>query len=285
MSRLSGGARVAGVLGRPVAHSLSPLIHNAWIDAAGLDAVYVPLSPTPGGVGALFEACRGGLVAGFNVTTPFKEEALAAADVVSARARRAGAANLILFPDDGSVVGDSTDGVGLLAALGEQAPALAVDGVTAAVLGAGGAGRTAAAALLEAGAAHVRLVNRTRERAAAVAGALGDRVSVFSWTDVAAALDGAGLVVNATTLGLAGAEPLALDLAGAPAAAVVMDMVYRPLVTPLLAAARASGRTGVDGLAMLIGQARPSFEALFGRPAPADVDVRAMALGVMGERG
>jgi shikimate 5-dehydrogenase len=119
MSRISGLARVAGVLGRPIGHSLSPLIHNAWIEAAGLDAVYVPLSPAPGGLKNLFEACRGGLVAGFNVTVPFKEEALAAADTLSERAQRAGAANLVLFAADGSIAADSTDGAGLMAALAD----------------------------------------------------------------------------------------------------------------------------------------------------------------------
>jgi len=281
MMRISGGARVAGVLGRPIAHSLSPLIHNAWIEAAGLDAVYVPLSPAPGGLKGLLEACRGGLVAGFNVTVPFKEEALAAADTVSERARRAGAANLVVFAD-GSIIADSTDGVGILAALAEQAPGLDVQRTSAVVVGAGGAGRSAAAALLEAGASEVRLVNRTRERATKVASALGDRVGVFGWEAMAEALDGAGVVVNATTLGLAGGEPLSLDLAPAAADAVVLDMVYRPLETPLLAAAAASGRRPVDGLAMLIGQARPSFEALFGLPAPTSVDVRALALAMLG---
>jgi shikimate dehydrogenase len=285
MTRFTGGARVAGVLGRPVDHSLSPLIHNAWIEAAGLDAVYVPLSPAPGGLKGLFEACRGGLVAGFNVTVPFKAEALAGADTVTGRARRAGAANLILFAADGSIAADSTDGAGLMAALAEQAPSFAAKGATTVVLGAGGAGRSAAAALLEAGAAEVRLVNRTRERAGEVAAALGERVHVFAWTDAQVALEGAGLLVNATTLGLEGGEALALDLDAMPTEAVVLDMIYRPLTTRLLAAAAASGRTAVDGLAMLIGQARPSFEALFARPAPAKVDVRALAVAELGNRG
>jgi shikimate dehydrogenase len=282
MTGFTGGARVAGVLGRPIDHSLSPLIHNAWIEAAGLDAVYVPLSPAPGGLKGLFEACRGGLVAGFNVTVPFKEEALRGADSVTGRARRAAAANLVLFAADGLVAADSTDGAGLMAALAEQAPSLTLEGATAVVLGAGGAGRSAAAALLEAGVGEVRLVNRTGERAAAVAAALGERVRVVGWDDAEVAFEGAGLLINATTLGLAGGEPLALDLAALPGAAVVMDMVYRPLQTPLLAAAAAGGRASVDGLAMLIGQARPSFEALFGRPPPAEVDVRALAIAALG---
>ena len=285
MTRFTGGARVAGVLGRPIGHSLSPLIHNAWIEAAGIDAVYVPLSPAPGGLKGLFEACRGGLVAGFNVTVPFKAEAVAAVDAVTGRARRSGAANLILFAADGSIAADSTDGAGLMAALAEQAPSFAARGAKTVVLGAGGGGRSAAAALLEAGAAEVRLVNRTHERAAEVAAALGERVHVVGWADAAAALEGAGLLINATTLGLVGGEPLALDLAALPVDAVVLDMVYRPLQTPLLAAAAADGRVVVDGLAMLIGQARPSFEALFGPQPPAAVDVRALAVAALERAG
>jgi shikimate dehydrogenase len=204
---------------------------------------------------------------------------------VTGRARRAGAANLILFSADGSIAADSTDGEGLLAALAAQAPTFPPRGAVAAVLGAGGAGRSAAAALLEAGATEVRLLNRTPGRAAEVAEALGERVSVFAWAETAAALEGAGLLVNATTLGLEGGEPLVLDLDPMPADSVVLDMVYRPLTTPLLADAAASGRTAVDGLAMLIGQARPSFAALFGRPPPADVDVRALALNALGGDG
>lgn len=283
MRRFTGAARVAGVLGRPIVHSLSPLIHNAWIDAAGLDAVYAPFSPSPGGVHKLFEACRGGLVAGFNVTIPFKEEALAAADSASERARRAGAANLVLFADDGSIHADSTDGAGLMTALAEQAPGVRIAEAPVVVLGAGGAGRSAAAALLDAGAAEVRLVNRTRERAEAVAAALGGRVRALGWDAAAEALAGARLVVNATSLGLEGRGRLALDLASLPPEAAVVDLVYRPLVTGFLASARAGGHAVVDGLAVLIGQAKPSFEALFGRPPPAEADVRSLALAALKE--
>ena len=282
MRRITSTTRVAGVIGRPVVHSLSPLIQNAWIEAAGLDAVYVALSPDEDWLAPFISGCRGGLVAGLNVTLPFKQQALALADDASERARRAGAANLLLFGEDDTIKADNTDGVGLIAAFAAQAPGLSLKGQVVTMLGAGGAARGAAAALVGAGAETVRLVNRTRERAEQIAEVLGSRIQVFGWDQSAAALDGAGVLVNSTSLGLEGGEPLVLSLEGLPSAAVVMDMVYRPLKTPLLAAAEGRGHAIVDGLEMLIGQARPSFEALFGQAPPDGVDVRALALAALG---
>lgn len=265
---VSGAAVLAGVAGRPIAHSLSPLLHGAWIAAAGLDALYAPFGPADeAGFDLLVAAGRAGLLRGINVTAPFKERALALADTVSETARRCGSANLLLF-GDGQVAADSTDGAGVMAALAEQAPGLALAGRPVALLGAGGAARAAAAALLDAG-AEVRLVNRTRARAERLVADLGGGRVVDT---VEAALEGVALVVN----GLA-VTPEGLDLGLTAPDAAVLDMGYRPLETPLLAAARAAGRTPVDGLAMLIGQARPSFRALFGIAAP-DVDVRDLAL-------
>jgi shikimate dehydrogenase len=261
MTGITGATRVAGVIGRPVSHSLSP--DEDW------------LAP-------FISGCRGGLVAGLNITLPYKEKALALADSASDRAWRAGAANLMLFAADDSITADNTDGLGLIGALAGQAPELKLAGQIVTVLGAGGAARGAAAALIGAGAASVRLVNRTRERAEQIGEALGARIEVFGWDQTAAALEGAGLLINSTSLGLEGGEPLSLSLDGLPAAAVVMDMVYRPLHTPFLAAAAASGHPTVDGLEMLIGQARPSFEALFGQPPPVEPDVRGLALTALG---
>ncbi len=282
MSSVTSRTRVAGVIGRPVAHSLSPLIQNAWIKAAGLDAVYVALSPSEDWLAPFISGCRGGVLAGLNVTLPFKAHALEMADDASERAWRAGAANLLLFGDDDQIYADNTDGVGLLAAFAAQAPGLDVTGQVVTILGAGGAARGAAAALVGAGAAEVRLVNRTRVRAEQIADVLGVKVQVFGWDQLAAAFNGAAALINATSLGLEGGEPLTLSLEGLPAGAVVMDMVYRPLKTSLLAAAAAAGHPVVDGLEMLIGQARPSFEALFGQAPPATVDVRALALDGLG---
>lgn len=258
----------AGVAGNPIGHSLSPVIHQAWIAAAGLDADYRPFEPVDAeSFDRLLDAGRAGSLRGLNVTAPFKEQALARADEVAPPARACGSANLLLFQDR-RIRADSTDGAGLLAALSEQAPALRLDGGAAVVLGAGGAARAAVAALREAGAA-VTVINRTRSRAEALAADLGVRVGGTE------ALAGADLVVNALS-----AAP-EIDLSPLPAGAVLMDMTYRPLETAFLAAGRARGLTPVDGLAMLIGQARPSFEALFGVPPP-PVDVRAVALAALG---
>ena len=262
---------VAGVAGQPIAHSLSPAIHGAWITAAGLDAAYRAFGPADAdGFADLVDQGRRGALRGLNVTAPFKEQALALADGASETARACGAANLLVF-EDGRVRADSTDGLGLMAALAEQAPDLDVRGRLVVVLGAGGAARAAAAALKAAG-AGVGVLNRTAERARALADDLG--VTVVD----AGALGEAALVVNALSV------PPAIELAELRADAVLMDMTYKPLVTPFLAEGRARGLPTVDGLAMLIGQAGPSFRALFGI-APPDVDVRAVALKTLGEAG
>jgi shikimate dehydrogenase len=264
----SGAARIAGVIGDPIAHSLSPAIHNAWIAAAGLDAVYIPLRPGGAGFATLVGALRGGAMIGLNVTAPFKEEALALASRARARATRAGSANLLIFGEDG-VEADSTDGQGLLAAFAEQAPGFDFGAAPALVIGAGGAARAAIAAVLEAGAPEVRIFNRSPERAMALATALG--AGAVAVRRVEDALVGVGAIINATP----SSPAIPLELVGE--SVVVMDMVYRPLATPLLRRARERGLRTVDGLAMLIAQARPSFEALFGAPPP-DIDVRAVAL-------
>lgn len=280
--RLTGAAVVAGVAGSPVRHSLSPLLHNAWIAAAGLDAAYVPFAPPADGFTAFALGLRGGVIRGLNVTLPFKEAALALADRPSERARLAAAANLLIFEPDGTIVADNTDGLGLLGAFAAQAPGFDPSAGPVAILGAGGAARGAAAAFVQAGAPEVRIVNRTLARAEAVAAALGSRVKAFALPAAAEALAGALAVVNATSAGLDGDGVLDVPLEAAPAGAVVMDMVYKPLRTPLLARAESLGLRTVDGLEMLIRQAIPSFEAFFGRTVPAEVDVRRLALDVLG---
>lgn len=283
MSRITGATAVAGVAGRPVRHSLSPILHNAWLEAAGIDGVYVALSPTAEGFPALVEGLRGGSLRGLNVTLPFKEAALAAADHASERARRAGAANVLVFDADGTVRADNTDGVGMLGAFAAQAPGFDPARAPVVVLGAGGAARGAVAALLDAGAPEVRIVNRTLERAAAIRDGLGGPVRIFGWDRMAEAAAGAGALVNATSLGLEGRDPPLSALDGLPPGAAVMDMVYKPLRTALLARAGQAGHPTVDGLEMLVRQAVPSFEAFFGQAPPADVDVRALALAALGQ--
>lgn len=276
--RITAATRVAGVVGHPARHSLSPVIHNAWIEAAGLDAVYLAFEPPAHGFRRFVEGLRGQLVLGLNVTIPFKEEALAAADRASPAARRAGAANLLVFEPDGAIAADNTDGVGLIGALRRAG----YEAGEAVVLGAGGAARGAVTALLDAGFTRIRLVNRTLARAQEIA-AVDPRLSATGWEAAAAALEGCSVLVNATSLGMSGQPPLDLTLERLPKTATVLDMVYRPMPTPLLAAAERRGNRAASGLDMLIEQAVPSFQAFFGRTPPADVDVRALCLGALGE--
>jgi shikimate dehydrogenase len=238
----------------------------------------VAFAPDAYGFERLVNGFRGGAVRGVNVTVPFKEAALKAADRISERARLAGAANLLVFEPDGLIHADNTDGEGLLAAFAAQAPAFDVTAGPAVVLGAGGAARGAASALLSAGAPRVRIVNRTLSRAEALAGALGEKVSALPMNHAVGVLKDATAVINATSAGLDGQGALDVPLDVTPRGAVVMDMVYRPLETPFLKQARALGRPTVDGLEMLIRQAMPSFEAFYGAPPPAKVDVRFLAL-------
>ena len=280
---ISGTTIVAGVVGAPVAHSLSPLIHNAWLEAAGLDGVYVAVSPAEDRFAGLIEALRYGVFRGLNVTAPFKQTALAAADRSSVRARRAGSANLLVFHADGSIEADNTDGEGVLAAFAAQAPNFLAAAGPMVILGAGGAARGAAAAFLEAGAPEVRIVNRTFARAAALCELLGAKARPFALVDAPGALATGSAVVNATVLGLGGGEGPEAGLLDLQPSAVVMDMNYRPLRTRFLQRAAALGHVTVDGLAMLIGQAAPSFQALFGQPPPA-IDVRGLAIRAMEDR-
>ncbi|MBW8304690.1 MAG: NAD(P)-binding domain-containing protein, partial [Brevundimonas sp.] len=239
------------------------------IAAAGLDADYRAYGPEDeAGLAALVAEGRAGGLRGLNVTAPFKAAALALADEASETARLCGSANLLVF-EGGRVSADSTDGEGLIAALAEQAPDLAAAGQPVLILGAGGAARAATAALKAAG-ADVVVLNRTPARAESLAADLGVRVAEPG------AVETAALVVNALSV------PPEIDLEALRGDAVLIDMTYRPLLTPFLPPGRGRGLATVDGLAMLIGQARPSFRALFGVEPPA-LDVRGLALAALGE--
>ncbi len=283
MTTFSGAACVAGVVGAPVRQSLSPLIHNAWIAALGLDAVYAPFELSSDGFEAFIAGLRGASIKGLNVTIPFKARALALADQADQAARSAGAANVLVFGDDGRIDARNTDGIGVIAALAEQAPSLDLSNASVVVVGAGGAARGAVLALLAAGAPEVLIVNRTVERAEALAASFGPPVRGMGLDRIEAAVQSAGLLLNATSGGMNDRHHLDLPLQAAPPALVVMDMVYKPLRTSLLRHAERLGLHTVDGLAMLIGQARPSFQAFFGMAAPLDVNVRALALHALGE--
>ena len=271
---LTGAAQLAGVMGSPVSHSLSPRLHGAWIRALSLDAAYVPLPVRPDDFEQAVPVLGRLGWRGVNVTLPFKERALQLADTATTRARQAGAANVLLFDPEGGITADNTDGEGLLYALRRQAPGWRADDGPITILGAGGAARGAVAALAAAGATDIRILNRTRQRADALSALLP--CAPFGWDSADAAFNGTRTVINATSGQLTGDAPLPVPPAG-DAPVVVMDMVYKPLITPFLAAADAAGHTIVDGLDMLIGQAVPAFEAFFGAPAPR-IDVRAILL-------
>jgi shikimate dehydrogenase len=273
---ISGATVVAGVVGAPITQSLSPLIHNAWLATARHDGVYVPFSPDPARFESFVDGLRGGVLTGLNVTIPFKQRALALSDRADGAAAAAGAANLLLFGGDGSIEARNTDGLGLLAAFAEQAPAWRPQAGSAVVVGAGGAARGAVAALVEAG-ATVKVVNRTAERARDLSEAF-DRVTAYGLEELSSAVGDAAVLINAAPLDTDAVAVVVERLRELPSSAVVMDMVYTPVETTLLKCAKARGLTTVDGLAMLIGQARPSFEALFGVVPPPELDVRDLVI-------
>jgi shikimate dehydrogenase len=260
----TGAARIAGVFGWPISHSRSPQLHKYWLDRYGIDGAYVPLAVRPEDFPTAVRAApRLGLVGG-NVTVPHKEAAFAACDHVDATAKRIGAVNTLIFEPTGGITGRNTDAYGFLENVRHGAPAWRADAGPAVVLGAGGSARAVVVALLDAGAPELRLVNRTAARAAALAEEFGRRVRVVPWDGFAGAADQAALLVNTTTQGMVGEPPLDLALVSLPVTATVTDLVYTPLETKLLDDARRRGHPVVDGLGMLLWQAKPGFAAWFG---------------------
>jgi shikimate dehydrogenase len=276
---LSGRARLAGVMGWPIGHSLSPRLHGYWLRRYGLDGAYVPLPVTPERLEQALRALPALGFRGVNLTIPHKEKALAVVDRASQAARRIGAINTVVVEDGGELVGDNTDGFGFLANLKGDCAGWRAENGPAVLLGAGGAARAVGLALLDAGAPELRLVNRTRGRAEALAGELGERAQVRDWQERDLALDGAALLVNTTSLGMTHQPPLEIALDALPQSAIVTDIVYTPLETPLLAAARARGHAVVDGLGMLLHQGRPGFRAWFGVDPEVTDALRRVMLG------
>ena len=276
---MSGALRpLAGVLGSPVAHSLSPKLHGYWLMKYAIPGFYVPIDVAGSNVREVLRVMpRMGFV-GCNVTIPHKEAVLGFAHEVSDRAARIGAANTLIFESDGRIRADNTDGIGFLENLRANAPGWAADGGPACVLGAGGAARAILAALIEAGVPEIRLANRTRARAEALRDAFGDRVVVRDWDRAGDAIAGATTLVNTTSLGMQGKPALDVPLDALAPGMVVTDIVYAPLETGLLRAARETGCVAVDGLGMLIHQAVPGFERWFGRRPEVDEGLRAALL-------
>lgn len=267
----------AFVVGYPISHSRSPLIHGFWLKELGIQGRYERIAVEP----AAFETfvtslAEQGFVGG-NVTVPHKEAAFRLARVDDPVARDLEAANT-LWLENGVLKAMNTDVVGFLANLDQEAPGWSGSLGRAVVLGAGGASRAILYGLLQRGAGEILLVNRTLERAEALARHFGPKVRAFAWDQAEVALEGADLLVNTTSLGMKGQPPLDLDLSRLPKSALVTDIVYVPLETPLLAAARRLGLATVDGLGMLLHQAVPGFERWFGARPAVTPQLRALVL-------
>jgi shikimate dehydrogenase len=267
---------MAGVMGSPVMHSRSPKIHNYWLAKYGLAGVYVPLAIGADGLRAALRALPALGFAGCNLTIPHKEAAFEIVDKVDPVARRIGAINCVVAAADGTLEGRNYDGFGYIQSVLDAWPEWQADAGPIAVIGAGGAARAVLVSLADQGATEIRLVNRTPARALALAQEFGPPVRAVAWEDRRAALAGAAMLLNATSQGMAGQPALDLALDELPAAALVSDIVYIPQETPLLAAARQRGNRTVNGLGMLLNQARPAFHAWFGVMPEITAELRAI---------
>jgi shikimate dehydrogenase len=276
---LSGKSAVAGVFGWPINHSRSPRLHGYWLRKYGIDGAYVPFATHPTNLERAIRALPALGFRGGNITLPHKERALGFVDEVTPVAKRIGAVNTLMVREDGTILGDNTDGYGFLAHLISTKPDWSGANGPGVVLGAGGAARAVVVALLEAGVPEVRLVNRTTRRAEELADEIGGPIVVKNWEEREAALKDAGTLVNSTNLGQAGQTRLEIALTHLPTSALVYDIVYTPLMTDLLLTADARGNPIVDGIGMLLHQATPGFAAWFGREPEVTAELRSFVLG------
>jgi len=280
----------ACVIGWPVEHSRSPLIHNYWLKLHGIDGSYEKQAVPPGEAEAFLRSLAERGYVGANVTLPHKLAALKSADIADEAAYAIGAANTLWLDQAGRLNATNTDAIGFMTNLEAEAPRWNVGRLPVLVIGAGGAARAILYGLLKGGAAKILLANRTRDKAETLTGYFGpmsetrDWIEVVDWKERNRAVSDCGLLVNTTSLGMAGQAPLDIDLAGLPADAVVADIVYAPLVTPLLTAAKNRGRTTVDGLGMLLHQAVPGFERWFGVRPEVTPELRAHVASSLGDK-
>lgn len=257
-------------------HSRSPKLHNYWLERHGLVGTYLPLPIEPDRIGAALRALPGLGFSGCNLTIPHKETAMAVVDRVDTRARRIGAISCVTVEADGTLTGTNNDSFGFISSLQENAPDWRADAGPVVVVGAGGAARAVLDGLIEKGAREIRLVNRTFERAQRLQRDFGGSVCAYRWEKRAGLLEGAATLVNTTSQGMVGEPALDLPLAALGRSSLVADVVYIPRETPLLAAARTRGNRTVNGLGMLLHQARPAFHGWFGIMPEVTPELRAL---------
>ena len=261
---ITGSAKLAGIIGWPVGHSLSPRLHGYWLTHYEIDGAYVPLAVQPEDLHEIIRALPKMGFKGANITVPHKEKALMAMDHISETARRLGAINTIIIDEDGCLWGDNTDGIGFIESLRNNVPNLNFSDCKPVVLGAGGAARAIVASLQDAGVPEIQVVNRTLKRANTLARELQGDIKVLPWEEVLDAVQSANILINTTSLGMTGHDPLHIDFSSVPSSILVTDVVYNPLMTPILIQASNNGNAIVDGLDMLLYQAKPGFAAWFG---------------------
>ena len=267
---------LAGVMGFPVMHSRSPKLFNYWLSRHGLAGTYLPLAVKPEGLRAALRALPALGFSGCNLTIPHKVAALDIVDKVDPVARRIGAMNCVVVAPDGSLQGQNHDAFGYVESVREAQPTWRADAGPIVVIGAGGGARAVLVSLIDQGAREIRLINRTPARSKALERDLGKPIRALEWRERHAALDGAAMLINATSQGMVGEPPLDIALDTLPKSALVSDIVYIPRETALLAAARKRGNPTVNGLGMLLHQARPAFRAWFGVMPEVTPELRAM---------
>jgi shikimate dehydrogenase len=267
---------LAGVMGWPVMHSRSPMLHNYWFRQHGLAGSYVPLAIRPEGLAAALRALHPLGFAGCNLTIPHKQEAITIVDAVDALSKAIGAISCVVVGPDGSLSGTNNDCYGFIHNLRQSQPGWRADAGPIAVIGAGGGSRAVCYGLAQEGAKEIRLINRTITRAKGIADAFGGPIRALPWEERHDALDGAAMVVNTTSCGMVGQPALDIKLDRLPKTALAADIIYIPLETPFLAAARSRGNRTVNGLGMLLHQGRPAWKAWFGIEPEVTAELRAM---------
>ncbi len=267
---------LAGVMGWPVMHSRSPLLHNYWFRQHNLAGTYVPLGIRPEALAAALRALHPLGFAGCNLTLPHKQEAMKIVDEVDTVAKSIGAISCVVVRPDGSLAGTNNDCYGFVRSIRQEQPAWRADSGPSVVIGAGGGARAVCYGLMQAGATEIRLVNRAFARARKIAEEFGGPLKVMPWEQRHEALDDAAMVVNTTSQGMVGQSPLDIRLDKLPTQALVVDIIYTPLETPFLAAARKRGNPTVNGLGMLLHQGPPAWQAWFGIEPAVTSELRAM---------